>query len=429
MRTPMNGDGSVGLLGADEALEVTLPSAGNQRLLAWRAPREIEEDSWRQEGPPVLAVFCYEDGSSEVTRFLARVLEPLARRPVEVHLFVRKAFDLEAPGVSISVLGDGGAGGLLERVQNFTDRACNAFLKRFPGGPQAVTLLGCEWSAAPTLSLLRGIKNHRTILSLHSLERQRSDVQSDTARGIEEIELAALREARALLMHHQATAEVAKYWVPESADKVVFAREVFPVQNFHRPLDPGQVKGRYQVGPVDPTILYLGDLSERYGPDLLVKAMPAVLQKHPQARLIVVGDGDLYWTLRVFSRYLLLDHAIRFPGHVDGDALHELVQAADIMAVPSRESTPWWPIQAAWAAGHPVVATPEAAPGLVEDEQDALLVSPQPASCAGGISRALCDGELRSALARNGRSKLDARLGWGGVAEQVAELMGAPARC
>jgi glycosyltransferase involved in cell wall biosynthesis len=350
----------------------------------------------------------------------------LTQRSIEVHLFVRKAFDLEAPGVSIQVLGDGGEGDLLQRVAVFTERACNAFLKRFQRTTQPITLFGCEWSAAAAISLLRGIKNHRAILSLHSLERQRSDVSTELSRRIEEIELTAIREARAVLVHDAATVEIAKYWAPESVDRLVCAHEVFPVQNFTRSLDHGTIKARYQVGPIDPTILYLGDLSERYGPDVLVKSMPAVLKKHPQARLIIVGDGDLYWTLRVYSRYLLLDHAIRFPGSVEGQALQELIQAADIVAVPSRESTPWWPIQAAWAAGPAVLATHEAAGNLLEHERDCVLVYPEPASCAWGVDRILTDADLRADLARYGRRKLEQRLGWGGVAEQVAELMGAP---
>src|SRR5206468_4389386 len=138
--------------------------------------------------------------------------------------------------------------------------------------------------------------------------------------------------------------------------------------DFTKDVDPGHIKARYQIGPLDPTIVFVGDLNERYGPDILVKAMPAILKNHPQARLIVVGDGQLYWPLRVYTRYLLLEHAVRLVGSVEGQALNELVQAADIIAVPSRESTPWWPIQAAWASRRPVVATHEAAPTLLEHE-------------------------------------------------------------
>src|SRR5262249_5876986 len=160
------------------------------------------------------------------------------------------------------------------------------------------------------------------------------------------------------------TAEVARFWVPDCAERSVPAHNLFPADRFEGLADPGTVKARYQVGPVDPVILYVGDLDERYGPDLLVKAMPAILRHHPQARLVIVGDGHLFWPLKVYTRYLLLEHAIRLVGHVAGAAMEELVQASDIVAVPSRESTPWWPIQAGWAARRPVVATHQAAPGL-----------------------------------------------------------------
>ena len=38
-----------------------------------------------------------------------------------------------------------------------------------------------------------------------------------------------------------------------------------------RLIDRDAVKARYQVGPVDPLVLFVGDLDERHGPDDLVK--------------------------------------------------------------------------------------------------------------------------------------------------------------
>lgn len=427
LTTPENGNGTVTLPEAEATRSPEEQTNGVtarvvQRLLA--VPPDLYSGPPRSEPQPVLAVFCHEEPGSAVTQFLARVLGPLARRHTEVHVYARKAFELDAPGALIHVLGDG-EGDLIQRIQCFTDRACNAFLKRSGTGP--VTLLGCEWSSVPALSLLRGLKNHNTVLSLHSLERQRSDLGNEVSRRIEEIELTGLREARSILVHDAGTAEVARLWAPECATRIIRAREVFPVQQFNRPVDPGAVKARYQIGPVDPVVLYVGDLDERYGPDLLLKAMPAVLKENQQVRLIVAGDGSLQWPLRVYSRYLLLDHAVRLAGHVDGDAMYELVQAAEVIAVPSREATPWWPILAGWAAKRPVVATHEAAPGLLEHEQDSLLVYPEPASCAWGIDRVLSDPELARATVRRGSEKLDERLGWGGVAAQVEELMGVAA--
>jgi glycosyltransferase involved in cell wall biosynthesis len=379
----------------------------------------------RRRGPrPVLAAFCYDEPGGAVTEFVARVAGALTGRGVDLHVFSRTGFELEAPGASVHVVGEGEGEGLLDRVEDFTHRACNAFLKRFQGTAAPITLLGCEWSAAPALSLLRGVKNLPTILSLHSVERQRSDLASEESLRIEEIERAGLRAARVVLAHDPGTAEVIRQVLPECADRTVCARERFPVHQFRRELDPGAVKARYEVGPVDPTVAYVGDLDGRYGPDLLVKAMPAILRNNSQVRLIVVGAGDEYWPLRVYARYLLLEHAVRLPGSVEGEALCELIQAADVVAVPSREATPWWPILAAWAAGRPVVATHEAAPGLLEHEQDSVLCYPAVNSCVWGIERVLYDPELGRAMAERGTRKLDERFGWSALAAQIEELMG-----
>jgi glycosyltransferase involved in cell wall biosynthesis len=372
---------------------------------------------------PVLAAFCYDQPDGATARFVVNVAGPLAARRVALHVFTRKAIDLGTTGASVHVLGEDDEGGLLDRVQEFTHRACNAFLRRFQGTAAPVTLMGCEWSAVPAMSILRGIKDFNTILSLHSLERQRSDMTSELSQAIEAIELSGLREARTVLVHEPATAEVARYWVPECADRTVCVRPPFPEHRFNRQLDPGAVKARYQIGPIDPTIVYVGDLDERYGPDLLVKAMPAVLKNHPQARLVIVGDGSEYWPLRVYARYLLLEHAVRLPGHVGGDALDELIAAADVIAVPSREATPWWPILAGWAARRPVVATHTAAPGLLEHEQDAILFYPNVNSCVWGIERVLFDAGLGHRMGEKGHRKLGERFGWGAVAAQVEELI------
>jgi glycosyltransferase involved in cell wall biosynthesis len=384
----------------------------------------LNGDATHQESRPSLAVFCYEDPESVIGRHVSKTAAALARRHFPVHLFVPQAYPLDTPGVFIHPVGKASEGDLLAQVQEFTRRACNTFLEQFPVGCDKVTLLGHEWSAVPALSLLHGIKNVDILLSLHSLERQRSDLSSIMSRQIEDIELSGLREAKSILIQDPASAEVIKYWAPECIGRMVYARRPFPVHHFERELDPGSVKARYQVGPVDPTILYVGDLDERYGPDLLVKAMPAILKNNKQVRLIVVGDGALYWPLRVYTRYLLLEHAVRLVGPLEGQPLYELIQAADLIAVPSREATPWWPIQAAWAARRPVVATHGAAPTLLEHEQDSVLCYASENSCVWGIERVLFDDGLKERIAQKGCEKLEERFGWNSVAEQVEELMG-----
>jgi glycosyltransferase involved in cell wall biosynthesis len=284
--------------------------------------------------------------------------------------------------------------------------------------------MGHEWSAFPAISLLHGIKNIGVAVSLHSLERQRGGLDTGISKWIEETELSGLREARSIIVHNPGTAEIIKNCLPECTERIVNACPEIPMAGFQFNLDPGEVKGRFMVGPVDPTILYVGDLDERYGPNLLMKAMPMILKHIGQARCIMVGDGDLLWPLRVHSRYLLLDHAVRLTGHLADQALYELLHAVDVVAVPSTQATPWWPIEAAWAASRPVVATQEAAPPLLEHEHNCVLVEPNEQDLAVGIRCVLSDPEFGRAIACQGKAKLEQRYNENKVIAQIEEAIG-----
>jgi glycosyltransferase involved in cell wall biosynthesis len=387
------------------------------------------EPGQAKESAPAVAVFCHEPPDSYIGGHVARIVPLLARRGRTVHLFSRHPFAFTEAGIRVHAVGGGDESDVVVGAKEFTRRAGNAFMEEVPAG-QDVAVIGYEWSAAGVLSLLRGLRNQQGVLSLHSLERQRSDVTSDVARQIADMEREGLEAARTVLVHDLATAEAARACVPGCADRLVQAPSLFPLESFETELDPGAVKARYQVGPIDPVLLFIGDLDERYGPDLLLRAMPAILRHHGQARVVLVGDGPLQWPLRVYARYLLLEHAVRLVGDVQDRPLFDLVQAADVVVVPSRESTPWWPIMAAWAARRPVVATHDAAKPLLEHEKDSVLIYPSENSVVWGVERVLYDADLRQAIGAAGRKKLEKRFGWDTLAEHLDEvvLAAVPAR-
>jgi glycosyltransferase involved in cell wall biosynthesis len=407
---------------------------GNGHFTPGEVAREVlGEEALGLSAP--LALFCNEPPDSYIGGHIRGIIPALARRGSLVHLFCRHAYEIDEPGVKVHVIRGGeyhvsGSQGdsssdVVAQAQEFTRQAANAFIKEFPPG-QPARVIGYEWSSAPVLAFIRGLRNLRGVLSLHSLERQRSDLTSEIAKRIAEVEREGIENARSLLLHDPGTAEVLRHWIPESVDRVVHCRSLFDPKNFDGEIDAGTVKERYQVGPIDPMILYIGDLDERYGPDLLVKAMPPILRHHPQARLVIVGEGQLLWPLRVYARYLLLEHAVRTVGSVVDQPMYELMKAADIVAVPSREPTPWWPILAGWAARRPVLATHDAAKSLLEHEQDSVLVYPSENSVVWGVERLLYDPDLRRVVGDAGREKLEARFGWNALAEQVEEMF-APA--
>src|SRR3984957_5117829 len=93
---------------------------------------------------PLLAMFCYEAPDTTVGAHVGKLAGACARRGSNVQLFSRTGFPKQE-GVTVHVAG-GGGNDVLASVEEYTRRACAAYLQRFPVGSKAVPMLGHEWS-------------------------------------------------------------------------------------------------------------------------------------------------------------------------------------------------------------------------------------------------------------------------------------------
>jgi glycosyltransferase involved in cell wall biosynthesis len=87
-----------------------------------------------------------------------------------------------------------------------------------------------------------------------------------------------------------------------------------------------------------PTLIYTGSLDERWGIDLSIRAMPLLLQKIPNMRLIIAGRGPAEQELRLLAQSLGIQDYIRFEGFVPYMELPALLAQADIGVATSREN-------------------------------------------------------------------------------------------
>jgi glycosyltransferase involved in cell wall biosynthesis len=379
--------------------------------------------STRSGGATVLAVFCCDEPGGAIATYLTNYAGALAARGITIHIFSRKPIPVSAPGIQVHPVGPETTGDLLLGAKDFAAQAAAAFEQVFPRERSEVILLGHEWMAIPALTEISSRRRLPAILSMHSLESQRSDMQSEFSRAIQQIEASGLRGAHVMLVHDVNTGVHARNLVRECEGRIVHARIPFTFRPIVADLDPGAVKARFHVGPIDPTILFIGELDERHGPDVLMKAIPAILKNHNQARFIFVGDGALQWPLRVHARYLLLEHAVRIVGHLSGDPLFDLIQSVDVVAVPSRIKTEDWPVLAAWATKRPVVATHNTAGGLLKHDVNSVLCYPAENSFVWGVDQVLFNEELRKKIVANGQQQLEEMCGWNTVAAQIESMM------
>jgi glycosyltransferase involved in cell wall biosynthesis len=110
-------------------------------------------------------------------------------------------------------------------------------------------------------------------------------------------------------------------------------------------LDPRRVadervatRARLGIPPDAPVVIYLGLLAEYQGTDLLLRAARRVLERRPDAFLLVAGypGADRYAQL---ARDLELDGHVLFPGRVPYEDAPALLAAGDVAVAPKMSLT------------------------------------------------------------------------------------------
>ena len=181
----------------------------------------------------------------------------------------------------------------------------------------------------------------------------------------------------------------------------------------------------------DKTILFVGRLVEKKGLEYLIRAFPEVVSRHPDARLMVVGDGPLRGEAEALAKRLHLTGHVRFMGGQSREELRPSYLRSRLFVVSSvvarSGDTEGLPVALleAMAAGRPVVATAVGGiPEVVIHRRTGLLVEPESATSLAGAICELLDSPAEAArmgaLARRWvRRKFD----WRHVAARYAALL------
>ncbi|MCK9565457.1 MAG: glycosyltransferase family 4 protein, partial [Methanothrix sp.] len=185
-------------------------------------------------------------------------------------------------------------------------------------------------------------------------------------------------------------------------------------------LDAGRVKEKYGIHPMAPLVLFCGRMSIQKGPDLLVEAVPHILRYRSDARFVFIGEGGMRPDCERRARELGVADACRFMGYTSSTEKEELVNACDLMCVPSRNEPFGVVVLEAWDACKPVVATE--AVSIINNFEDGLLAYIQPESIAWCINRLLANPEEMKKLARAGCSRIDAEFSWDRIAKRTEDV-------
>jgi glycosyltransferase involved in cell wall biosynthesis len=167
--------------------------------------------------------------------------------------------------------------------------------------------------------------------------------------------------------------------------------------------------------PEHPLVLTLGRLSEQKGQDVLLSAWPAVLERVPDAELLLVGDGPARATLEAQSA-----PRVRLVGARDDPA--DWLAAADVVALPSRWEGLSLVMLEAMASARSVVATDVAGAGESLGEAGAIVPVGQAEPLAAALAERLEDPELARREGAEARRRVERDFDLADVTARVAKL-------
>jgi len=171
-------------------------------------------------------------------------------------------------------------------------------------------------------------------------------------------------------------------------------------------------------------ILFLGRLSEKKSPDLLLQAF-AMISQGPHggsSRLVFAGpDEGLKRGLLRSAERLGVASRVQFCGALFGEAKWAAYRDADVFVLPSQNENFGNSAGEAMAAGTPVIVTNRCGIAPLLKDVAGLVVPHEAAALARGLERVLHEPGLHSRLA-GGCRRVAAGLDWDGPAREMETL-------
>ncbi|HET6823572.1 MAG TPA: glycosyltransferase family 4 protein [Anaerolineales bacterium] len=164
---------------------------------------------------------------------------------------------------------------------------------------------------------------------------------------------------------------------------------------------------RAEKGWQDETVLVsVGRLAPEKNWDTLIRAFAKACEKHPDIRLVLIGDGAARQNLETLSSELGIADRVTFTGALPFEDIPRYLKAADIFTFASVTETQGLVTIEAMAAGLPVVAVE--GPGtsdIIEQGKQGFLVQNNPDALAKGINKLLSDSQRIQRFSKNALKK------------------------
>lgn len=189
----------------------------------------------------------------------------------------------------------------------------------------------------------------------------------------------------------------------------------------------GAFRKRFGISAETKLVLFLGRLSMKKSPDLLLRAFAETQKRVAGMRLMLVfagpDEGGVKLQLEQVATQLGIRASIQFVGPVFGEDKWAAYRDADVFVLPSQNENFGNTAAEAVSAGTPVIVTEQCGIAPLLANHAGLEVRHDAGALSDALARLLSDPELRGHL-KAGCAKVTGRLGWDGPIRELEELYG-----
>ena len=180
------------------------------------------------------------------------------------------------------------------------------------------------------------------------------------------------------------------------------------------------------------SLLFVGRLVEKKGLGYLIRAMPKVLERHPEANLTIAGSGPEESAARQLVAALRIERHVRFLGAIPNSEMPPLYQASEVVVFPSvvakdgdQEGFGLVLVEAMGCECAVIGTDLPAIRDIIVDGKTGLIVPEKdPEALAEKIIYLFDNPAVRSSLGRDGRSFVVAMYDWRNIAIRYEAFYG-----
>ena len=168
-------------------------------------------------------------------------------------------------------------------------------------------------------------------------------------------------------------------------------------------------------------ILFIGRLVYEKGVQHLIAAMPKILSKYNDAKLVIAGKGGMLDELKAQAKALGIENKVYFAGYMNGKDVQKMYKAADVSVFPSTYEPFGIVALEAMLSENPIVVSDIGGLNeIVQHKENGMKSYAGNAnSIADSVLELLFDHQLCSNIVKKAKSKVRNEYNWNKIAQDT----------